>query len=175
MLIKIGKVIDKITGIMSIVSYVGVSAIVLLTVVDVFLTKAFQAPILGAYEITEQLLLVTVYASFAYGQSNKSHINMALVLSRLPRTLRFICYSLMCVLSVGIAGLLGYAGIKQCMKNIADGVVTSNLYIPTFPFVLIAAIAMIVFAIALLYDLVLSIAAIKNDECAEIVTSGWST
>lgn len=175
MLLKIGKVFDKITAIMSIVSYVGVSVIVLLTVVDVFLTKAFDAPILGAYEITEQLLLITVYASFAYGQSNKSHINMALVLTRLPRTLRFICYSLMCALSVGIAGLVGYAGVLQSIKNLTTGVVTSNLYIPTFPFVLIAAIAMFVFAIALLYDLILSIAAIKNDECAEIVTSGWST
>lgn len=160
---------------MSIVSYVGVSAIVLLTVVDVFLTKAFQSPILGAYEITEQLLLITVYASFAYGQSNKSHINMALILTRMPRTLRYICYSIMCALSVGVAGLLGYAGVKQTIKNITDGVVTSNLYIPTFPFILIAAIAMFVFAIALLYDLILSIAAIRNDECAEIVASGWST
>lgn len=175
MLLKIGKVFDKITAIMSIVSYVGVAAIVLLTVVDVFLTKAFQSPILGAYEITEQLLLITVYASFAYGQSNKSHINMALILVRLPRTLRFACYSLMCVLSVGIAGLLGYAGIMQTIKNFTTGVVTSNLYIPTFPFMFVAAISMFVFAIALLYDLILSIAAIKNDECAEIVTSGWST
>lgn len=175
MLLNIKRYIDKVTGAMSAVSYIGVSVIVLLTVVDVVLTKVFAKPIVGSYEITEQLLLITVYASFAYGQSQKSHINMALVLARLPRALRFICYSLMCALSVGIAGLLGYAGILQAIKNYETGVVTANLYIPTFPFIIVVAIAMFVFAIALLYDLVLSLAAIKNDECAEMVTSGWSS
>lgn len=175
MLKKIGTVIEKITGAVSAISYVGIVAIVLLNVLDVFLTKAFSSPILGSYEITEQLLLITVYASFAYGQSKKSHINMALIIARLPRTLRYICFALMCALSVGVAGLMGYSAVMQGLKNLASGVVTSNLYIPTYPFVFLVGLSMFVFAIALLYDMVLSLVAIKDDEIAEYVASGWST
>lgn len=174
MLLKIGKVIDKITAIMSIVSYIGVVAIVLLTVADVFMTKAFTKPIVGSYEITEQLLLCTVFASFAYGQSNKSHINMALVISKLPRVIRFICFTIMSLLSVFIATLVGYAAVLQAMNNFKTNVVTANLFIPTFPFLIVEAVAMFVFALALLYDTVLSVAAIKSDKYAEIVSSGWS-
>lgn len=174
MLLKIGKVINKITAIMSIVSYIGVVAIVVLTVADVFMTKVFIKPIVGSYEITEQLLLCTVFASFAYGQTNKSHINMALVISKLPRVMRFVCFTIMSLLSVGIAALVGYAAVLQAMSDYNSGVVTANLFIPTYPFLIVEAVAMFVFAVALLYDTVLSVAAIKSDKYAEIVTSGWS-
>ena len=175
MLLKIGKGIDKVTSAMSLVSYVGVTVIVLLTVIDVILTKTISKPILGAYEITEQLLLCTVFASFAYGQTKKSHINMALVISRLPRTLRYLCFAVMSFVSVVVAALMGYAAVLQAISNYQTNVVTANLFIPTFPFLIVEAVAMFIFALALLYDTVLSIGAIKNDEYAEIVASGWST
>ena len=175
MLLKIGKIMDKIVGAVAAISYVGLAAIVLLTVVDVFLAKAFKAPILGSYEITEQLLLITVFAAFAYAQRNHTHINMALVLVRLPRAVRFILFAIMTALSIGITCLSGYCALMQGIKNFTTHVVSANLHFPIFPFTFLAAIAMFGFAVTLLYDLILSLAAIKNDEIAEIVESGWST
>ncbi len=175
MLMKIGKIMDKVVTGVSMISYVGLGAIVLLTVVDVFLNKVFGSPILGAYEITEQLLLITVFASFAYAQRNHTHINMALVLVRLPRTLRFILFAIMTALSVGISAVAGYCAVMQGLKNYASGVVTSNLYIPMFPFTFLVALAMFGFAITLIYDMILSLVAIKNDEIAKQVEETWST
>lgn len=175
MLLKIGKVMDKVVNAVSAISYAGLIAIVLLTVADVLLAKLFKSPILGSYEITQQLLLITVFAAFAYAQRNHSHINMALVLVHLPRAVRFILFAIMTALSVGITGLSGYCVLMQGIKNYTSNVVSDNLHFPIFPFTFLAAIAMFGFTITLIYDLILSLAAIKNDEIAEIVSSGWST
>ena len=45
----------------------GVLAIMLLNVGDVFSTKIFTKPVTGAYEITEVLLLLTVYHALFLG------------------------------------------------------------------------------------------------------------
>jgi TRAP-type C4-dicarboxylate transport system permease small subunit len=84
-MIKLGKIINKATFVVSLVSYAGVVAIMLLNVADVLLTKLATKPIKGAYEITEVLLLCTVMASFAYAQSKKAHINMTILINFFPK------------------------------------------------------------------------------------------
>jgi TRAP-type C4-dicarboxylate transport system permease small subunit len=173
-MLKIGKVVNKATFIVSLVSYAGVVAIMLLNVVDVLLTKLFAKPISGAYEITECLLLCTVIASFAYAQSKKAHINMTILIRVFPKTLRFLIFGLMGLLSTGTAAAVGYAAVLQALSAMDKGTVTSVLMIPMYPFYYIEAAAMFIFALALLYDTLLAFAAIFSKKFAEIVTSTWT-
>ena len=110
-MIKVGKVVEKTTFVVSMISYCGIIAIMLLNVGDVLMTKIFIKPITGAYEITECLLLCTVIASFAYAQSKKSHINMTLVIKFFPRSLKFLIYGLMGILSTATAA---YRRLCRC-------------------------------------------------------------
>lgn len=173
-MLRLGRIIDKITLAVSLVSYAGVLAIMLLNVADVFTTKAFTAPIQGAYEITEVLLLCTVMASFAYAQSQKAHINMGMVLKRFPRAIGLGLYSFMGLLSAATAAAVGYAAILQAQSAMGRNAVTSVLEIPLFPFYWIEAIAMFIFAMVLLFDAALALMAIRNDKYAEIVISSWA-
>lgn len=173
-MIRFGRIVDRFTLAVSLVSYAGVLAIMLLNVGDVFMTKTFTAPIKGAYEITEVLLLCTVMASFAYAQSQKSHINMGMILKRLPRRPAFAIYSLLGVVSAATAGAVGYAAILQAQSAIDRNAITSVLHIPLFPFYYVEAIAMFFFALVLLYDAVFAFLAIRNKEYAEMVTSTWA-
>lgn len=173
-MLRIGRIMDKITLMVSLVSYGGVLAIMLLNVADVVTTKAFTEPITGAYEITEVLLLCTVMASFAYAQSQKAHINMGMVIRRFPRSLGLGIFSFMGLLSAATAGAVGYAAVLQAQSAMGRNAVTSVLQIPLYPFYYVEAVAMFIFAAVLLYDAVLAFMAIRNDKYAEIVISSWA-
>lgn len=159
--------------VVSLVAYGGVIAIMLLNVADVIGTKGFREPINGAYEITEVLLLCTIMASFAYAQSQHSHINMGMVLKRLPRPVALGAYALMGLVSTATTGAVGYAAVLQAQSAMDRNAVTSVLQIPLFPFYYVEAVAMFILAVALLYDAVLAFVAIRNEEYANMVTSTW--
>lgn len=173
-MLKLGRVIDKFTLAVSLVSYGGVLAIMLLNVVDVLMTKSFTQPIKGAYEITEVLLLCTVMASFAYAQSRHAHINIGMVLKRFPRPLALGLYSFMGLLSAATAGAVGYAAVLQAQSAVERGSVTAVLHIPMYPFYYVEAIAMFIFAMVLLYDALLALLAIRNRDYADFVISTWA-
>ncbi len=172
-MLRYGQVIGKATFAVSLVSYAGVLAIMLLNVADVLMTKTFTKPIQGAYEITEVFLLCTVMASFAYTQSRHGHINMGMVLKRFPRPIALFLYALTGVFSAATAGAVGYATILQAQSAMQRGSVTAVLHIPLVPFYYVEALAMFIFAIVLLYDAVLAFAASRNDEYAEAGISTW--
>ncbi len=173
-MIKLGKIINKATFVVSLVSYAGVVVIMLLNVADVLLTKLATKPIIGAYEITESLLLCTVFASFAYAQSKKAHINMTILINFFPKALKFLIYGLMGLLSAGIASVVGYAAVLQAASAIDKGTITSVLMIPMYPLYYIEAGAMFVFALSLLYDAVLAFIAMFSKKHEELVTSTWT-
>jgi TRAP-type C4-dicarboxylate transport system permease small subunit len=146
----------------------------LLNVADVLLAKLFSRPIIGAYEITEMLLLCTVMASFAYGQSKKAHINMVIIVRHLPRVIKFTIYGVMGLASAAAASVVGYAAILQAASAIDKGTTTNVLGIPMYPFYYIEAATMFVLALALLYDTLLAFAAIRSRDCEEAVVSSWT-
>lgn len=173
-MMKIGKIVNKATFAVSLVSYIGVVAIMLLNVLDVLLTKLLNKPISGAYEITECLLLCTVIASFAYAQTKKAHINMTIVINHFPKALKFLIYGLMGLLAAGTAAVVGYAAVLQALSAIDKGTITSVLAIPMYPFYYVEAGAMFIFTLVLLYDAVLAFMAAFSRKYEQIVTASWT-
>jgi len=171
---KIGDYVGKFTKAICWVSFVGLIVLILLNVADVALAKIANKPILGAYEITQRVLLVTVFASFAYAQTTRAHINMTILIAVFPRALRFFCYTLMSLLSIVAAGALAYAAYAQGGVSLSSGTATEVLYIPLYPFFYIQALAMLAFAVALLYDFVGSAIAIFRKDFAEYLMTQWT-
>ena len=86
---------ERFTKAVGYISFVCVIVMMLMNVVDVLLGKLFNKPIIGAYELTQRILMCAVFAAFAYGQSKKAHINMTIVIARFPRPVRFVIFSIM--------------------------------------------------------------------------------
>ena len=164
----------RITKAVACISFVCVAVMMLMNVVDVILGYLFSKHILGAYELTQRLLMCAVFTSFAYGQSKKTHINMTIVIAKFPRALRFILFTIMSVLSVLAAAAMTYAAAVQTGVAISTGYMTEVLYIPLWPFYLIETIAMAIFTVALIYDTVLYVISIFRDDFAEMVQADWS-
>lgn len=174
MIKKIDKISLTLTSVVSIVSYVGFLAVMLLIVVDVLLRKVVGSGVTGAYEMVERLLMVAVFASFAYTQSKQGHVHVTMFISKLPSVLRFILVGLTGILSSGAAFLLAYAAVLQAKSSLALGTKTGVLGIALCPFFWVEAVCMAVFGIALLWDVIKSFAAIKNKEVAQEIQSHWT-
>lgn len=173
-MLKLCPIVNKISNAISYVSFACFLAICLLSVADVIGQRVFNNPILGAYELVERMMLCAVFCAFAYGQTQKSHINMTLVIAKLPRVPQMIVFSLMSLLSAAMALVLTYAAGVQIGVAYTAGTVTGMLHIPLWPFYIVECAAMAVFTLTLAYDTALSVGAIFSEELAEDVRSSWT-
>lgn len=172
-LYKAGDIIGKITTAVGWVSFAFVTAMMLLNVADVLLTKLFSSPIIGSYELTQRMLMCAVFTAFAYAQTKKKHITMTILISRFPRVPRYVSFALTSLVSVAAAGTLTVAAAVQGGVALRSNYMTEVLYIPLFPFYYIESVAMGVFSLALLYDAVLAVLAIFRRDVAEVVERDW--
>ena len=171
---KTSAAVGRVTQAIAVVSFVCVVVMMLMNVVDVILGYLFQTHVLGAYELTQRMLMCAVFTAFAYGQSKKSHINMTIVIVHFPRPLRFAIFTLMSILSVLASGAMTYAAAVQTGVAVSTGYMTEVLYIPLWPFYVIETGAMALFTLALCYDTVLSFLAIFREDYDRMIQADWA-
>ena len=171
---KFHTAVGRFTQAIALISFVCVLLMMLMNVADVIMGYLFQTHILGAYELTQRMLMCAVFTAFAYGQSKKSHINMTIIIVHFPRPLRFIIFTLMGILSVLAAGAMTYAAAVQTGVAVSTGYMTEVLYIPLWPFYVIETAAMGIFTLALIYDTILSVIAIFREDYAQMIQADWS-
>ena len=102
----------------------GVSIFVMvgLTTVDVVLRYFFNAPLVGAYEVMEFLLVGATFLSFAYVQRVKGHVGMDILLPKLGRKGNLILEVVGCLLALGCL----WAAVWQAASEAWDAFVTGD-------------------------------------------------
>jgi TRAP-type transport system small permease protein len=136
-------------------SYIGnfaLAGMMLLTTTDVVGRYFFNAPVLGAYEITEYLMLIMVFSFLARAQSAKVHINVDIVFNHLPQGLRnflqhfnhFVCLLMMI--------LVTWMSILRVFELRRTGESSVLLKIPDYPFAAFLVIGCLVFCIEFFKD-----------------------
>lgn len=171
---KLSEHIGKFTKAVAWISFVCVVAMMLINVVDVIMDHTVNSHVVGAYEITQRLLMCAVFTSFAYGQSKKTHINMTILIAKFPRALRFTLFTVMSILSIIAAGAMTWAAFSQTIVCYNKNYMTEVLYIPLYPFYIVETVAMAIFTLALIYDTVLYAISIRRNDFAEMVQADWS-
>lgn len=172
--LKLKPAVGRLSKSVALVSFAAFLFIAALCVVDVVRDLLMHSPILGAYELVQQSMVCGVFCAFAYGQTEKSHINMTIFLEKLPQKLRMAIFALMQLLSLAIAVLLCCACAIQINSSYTSGTTTGMLYIPLWPFYVVEFLAVIAFILTLAYDALLSIGAIFSEPLAAEVQSSWS-
>lgn len=173
-MVKVKKWTDNAALAVAVISVIGYIAIVLLTFADIIGKKVFNTPISGTYELVERMMLIAVFSSFAYAQTQRSHINVTIIVERLPRRFKHAVLGLMSLLSVAISATLSYAAYRQSGLSLADSTVTGVLYIPLFPFFVIETIAMVFFTIILIIDTYIIFAGMWNQKWYELVNKEFA-
>lgn len=85
-----------------------VLAMTLFITLDVILRYAFNAPTIWANEASSYLLLVMVFMGLAYALSERSHIRIDIVVTRLPRRVRDWMQVISSIIFLIFTGILGY-------------------------------------------------------------------
>lgn len=173
MIKKIDKILSLITGAIGYVGYVGMVVIMVFIVADVLARGVLRQGIVGTYEIVERVLLVMLFAAFAYTQTHKGHIHVTLFLPKFPRVIQMLLYGTFELLSFITAGFCAYAIIMQGNYSLTASTTTAVLRIPLYPFYYIAAFGMFVFAITLFWDAIKCYIGIKNIDVCNEIQSTW--
>lgn len=136
-------------------SYVGNTAIacmMLLTTADVVGRYFFNAPVLGAYEITEFLMLIMVFSFLAFAQSQKAHISVDIVYNRFPVPLRRFLTHFNHFLCLVMFILVAYMGVHRVLDIIKSGASSTLLKVPDYPFAIFMVIGCVALCIEFLLD-----------------------
>lgn len=171
---KAESIVKKITGLVSIISYVGFFGVMAVTIADIIIRTATGKPILGVYEIVERIMICAVFASFAYTQTENGHVQITMLVSKFPQKPRFLIMALNNLLSAAVIVLTAYAAYRQCLVALSSNYTTSVLLIPLWPFYWVEIISMAVLCLAFLFHAAKNAAAIFNADIAAEIQSEWS-
>lgn len=163
----IRKISDVLNKIMGYITYVAFFVIMAFIVINVIMRFLFDSPVLGAYEIVEQMMFVGVFCSFAYAQQQGSHIRVTMLLLHLPKrvAMAICCFTSLC--GVGILGVLTHAAVKQFNLAAQHAYTTAMLKFSLVPFYALEIVCCIIFALAVLVGAIDYCIGIFNKKKAE--------
>lgn len=136
-------------------SYIGNIALafmMLLTTTDVLGRYFFNSPVLGAYEITEYLMLIMVFSYLALAQSQKAHINVDIVFNRLPARLQRILERFNHIVCLLVMILVTWKSAQRIAELKSTSEASLLLKIPDYPFAIFLVIGCLVFCIEFFKD-----------------------
>lgn len=147
----------KLGGISSALAYLGslsLFGMMGITAADVIGRYLFNAPIVGAFELTQFMVLVLIFSFLPYTQSQKGHVYVDLLISILPAGVRKavnIFNHSVCVL---LMALITWMGLMRAFEMMEYGEATANLGIPYYPFVFYLVVGCLAMCIEYVRDLI---------------------
>jgi TRAP-type transport system small permease protein len=126
---------------------VGLLALVLF---DVVMRYALRLPFLGAYEMSELLMVVIVFLALPYCAATGGHVAVDVLAPLLDRPgLRWL-NALLHLAGAALMAVIAWQTTLYAMSSMARGEATNMLRIAKYPFELVTAASAAVFAIVLL-------------------------
>ena len=134
-------------------SVAALLVMVFVTIADVFLRNFFNSPLTGSVEIA-RMMFICMSPAFVYTLIKRRHIQIPLFVDLLGRKGQLAFDTFGYLATAAICGMMFYRGILLTFTRRAQNHVYSMLKIPTWPFILLFAVAMGIFALVILICLV---------------------
>jgi len=168
-------VTDKICYYVSYFSMIVTVIMTLILTADVILRKVTgnAVSVKGAYEITQMMLCTFIFSTWAYTQTVHGHISVVMFIQKMPRVLRFICFSFTSLLSAATMAFGTYAAFVQISAVKETGESTANLLIPYWPFYIFEFVALALLTVVLIRDAIYAIMAIADKDTAADIEKTW--
>lgn len=155
------------------ITFAAFLAMMLIIMIDVVSRTITGNSLQGTYEIVERLLMMGVFASIAYTQTEHGHVHVTMLISHLPLKPALIINGITSLLSVAAILMIAYASFLQSQFSYAQHTTTGVLFIPLFPFYIAETLGMIIFSLAVIWDTIKCFIALGNEEVAESIRSTW--
>ena len=152
---KILEIFQRLSTYLAYIGALALFAMMCLTITDVAGRYLFNRPILGAYELTEFLVLVLIFSFLAYAQAHKAHVAVDLFIVFFPAKFK-ICIEIMNhIACLAIMVLITWMGFDKAVEMVGTGESSPNLAVPSYPFVFFLVIGSAVLCIEFIKDIVL--------------------
>ena len=155
----------KVHAISSALNAVGAGVLVLLvflTSADVLMRYLLNRPIKGTFELTELMMVITVFFALGYTESRKSHIGVELLVERLSQRTQAVIDSFTSLLSLGVISIIIWQGALSVHDSFLSGEFSALLKIPLFYFKALVPLGALVLNLEILINLIDSLRKVVN-------------
>jgi TRAP-type C4-dicarboxylate transport system permease small subunit len=160
--LSFSKKIQKVSSILGYFGAFALFAMMLLTTIDVVGRYLFNAPLMGAFEITEYLVLILIFSFLCNAQSHKDHVSVDLLFNKLPRKCRNIINIINHTACLVLMALIAWMSYFKALELKEVGEASPNLVIPDYPFVFFLVLGCIVLCLEYIRDIILLITGKKE-------------
>ena len=166
-LVKLGfsleRVIFPFSKGISVLSMIAACMMMLLVTVDVFMRRALNQPIFGAYEIGKVLLVIVVFCGVAYVMSVKGHVVVDTLVRLYPKKLQIAVAGIAYFLSLIIVALISWQSAVYGLDMVRVGETTVLLRILVSPFIFVVAFGSAVLFLVILVQFIYILAGVGED------------
>ena len=163
-LVKLGfsleRVIYPFSRGITVLSMIAAVAMMLLVTVDVFMRRALNQPIFGAYEIGKVLLVIVVFCGVAYVMSVKGHVMVDTLVRLYPKKLQIAVARIAYFLSLIIVALISWQSAVYGLDMVRVGETTVLLRILVSPFIFVVAFGSAVLFLVILVQFIYTLAGV---------------
>lgn len=157
------KYIQKVSTFFGYLGAIALFAMMSLTTIDVAGRYLFNSPIMGAFELTEYLILILIFSFLCNAQSNKDHVTVDLFFNKFPKSVRFIANIVNHVACFTLTVLIVWMSFLKALELKEVGEASPNLVIPDYPFALFLVVGCIVLSLEYLRDIIKIVSGKKED------------
>jgi TRAP-type C4-dicarboxylate transport system permease small subunit len=162
----VSKKIKKLSLFFGYLGAVALFCMMLLTTTDVAGRYLFNAPITGAFELTEYLVLILIFSFLCNAQSHKDHVSVDLLFNKLPKKIRNGANILNHVACLLLSALIVWMSILKALELKEVGEASPNLVIPVYPFVFFLVAGCIALCLEYLRDIIAILSGTKEDDAS---------
>jgi TRAP-type transport system small permease protein len=133
---------------------IALAGMMFLTTADVIGRYFFNAPVLGAFEITEYLMLIMIFSFLAFAQSQKAHITVDIFFDRLPCGLGRVINRVNHLVCLAMLLLVTWMGVMQTIDLKKNNEISTLLKLPDYPFAAFLVIGCAALCLEFFIDLI---------------------
>ena len=159
---RVERSIRGLSFILAAVAAVSLAFVMFLMVTDVFCRYVLNRPILGAFEITEFLMIILVFFSIARAQVKKAHISVDVLVLKLSKRSQQIFEAVGSLLGLGLFSLMTWQIVLHALRVYRAHQRSIDLGLPFYPFVVMAALGTAIFCLTLIVSALRSLAGKEN-------------
>lgn len=145
------KIIISLSRVVNIIAMVSLSAMMLLTVLDVFLRYIFKRPIADSFELTEYLMVCTGAFALAWCAAKGGHIRVDLVVSRFSPRVQAVLDGITHLFGLGICSLIAWRSLSEALVVRKT---TTLLGVPAYPFYLVLTLGFALLCLVMVAQLI---------------------
>jgi TRAP-type C4-dicarboxylate transport system permease small subunit len=155
------KIIHFFSRLLGYVSAVMLGCMMMLTVIDVFMRYVLNAPITGATEVSELMMVIVVFPALAWIAVERTHIRVDLLVVKWPHRTQLLFEIVTLLLALATFVIITWQSVLESMEvNMA----TSLLEVPEAPFHWIMTVGFAMLCLAIVSHMVENVVTLIKGE-----------